>query len=114
MKITLALGSKQEKTQEILLQDILGTGTEYIWKELNKISDISSESTEEILVYNLPNINENENYLIEGRKFNWTKLYGTLSEGEYEFILSDDNSLAVRVTFKISKDGKVVYDTPSF
>ena len=62
----------------------------------------------------MPNISEGENYLIEGRKFNWTKLYGALSEGEYEFILSDDNSLPVMVTFKINKDGKVVYDTPVF
>lgn len=59
--------------------DILGTGAEYIWKELDKVSNISSESTEEPL-NNLPEINEEENYLIEGRKFNWTKLYGTLSE----------------------------------
>lgn len=34
--------------------------------------------------------------------------------GEYEFILSDDNSLTVRVTFKIDKDGKVSYDAPIF
>ena len=59
--------------------DILGTGAEYIWKELDKVSNISSESTEEPL-NNLPEINEEENYLIEGRKFNWIKLYGTLSE----------------------------------
>ena len=59
--------------------DILGTGAEYIWKELDKVSNISSESTEEPL-NNLPEINEEENYLIEGRKFNWTKLYGTLGE----------------------------------
>ena len=58
-----------------------GTGAEYIWKELDKISDISSESTEETLTYNLPNIKEGEDYyLIDGRKFNWTKLYGTLGE----------------------------------
>lgn len=58
-----------------------GTGTEYIWKELDKISDISSESTEETLTYNLPSIKEGEDYyLIDGRKFNWTKLYGTLGE----------------------------------
>ena len=78
------------------------------------MSDISSQDTEEILIYNLANMNENENYLIEGRKFNWTKLYGTLNEGEYEFILSDANSLPVRVTFKISKDGKVTYNEISF
>lgn len=58
-----------------------GTGAEYVWKELDKISDISSESTEETLTYNLPYIKEGEDYyLIDGRKFNWTKLYGTLGE----------------------------------
>lgn len=62
----------------------------------------------------LPDINENEKYLIEWRKFNWTKLYGTLGEGEYEFILSDNNSMAVRVLFKISSDGNLSYDKPSF
>ena len=114
MKIILVLESKQGKILIILLLDIHGTGTEYIWKELDKISDISSESTEETLVYNLPNINGNGNYLIEGRKFNWIKLYGTLSEGEYEFILSDNNSLPIRVTFKINSNGKLSYDKPSF
>ena len=114
MKIILVLENKQEKILKILPLDILGTGTEYIWKEVDRISDISSESTEETLVYNLPNISEEENYFIEGRKSNWTKLYGTLSEGEYEFVLSDDNSLTIRVIFTISSNGKLVYDKPSF
>ena len=34
--------------------------------------------------------------------------------GEYEFVLSDDDSLTVRVTFTISKDGKLTYDPPTF
>lgn len=68
------------KIQKILRLDLLGTGLEYIWQEVNKISDISSESTEENLIYNLPNMNENEKFLVEGRKFNWTKLYGKLNK----------------------------------
>ena len=68
------------KILKILLLDILGTGVNYIWKELNKISNINSENTEEILSYNLPNNNENSNNLVIGRKFNWTKLYGELQE----------------------------------
>lgn len=68
------------KILKILLLDILGTGVNYIWKELNKISNINSEDTEEILSYNLPNNNENSNNLVIGRKFNWTKLYGELQE----------------------------------
>ena len=66
------------KIQKILHLDLLGTGLEYIWQEVNKISDISSESTEENLIYNLSNMNEK--FLVEGRKFNWTKLYGKLNE----------------------------------
>ena len=34
--------------------------------------------------------------------------------GEYEFILSDDNSLAIRVIFSIDADGKLTYDKPTF
>lgn len=68
------------KIQNTLLLAILGTGTEYIWKEVNKISNISSENTEETLAYNLPNMTEKENYLVVGRKFNWTKLYGKLEK----------------------------------
>ena len=95
--------------------DILGTGLEYIWKEVDRISNISSESTEETLIYNLPSISEGEDYFInEARKFDWSKLYGKLSDGEYEFVLSDGNSLAIRVLFTISSDGKLVYDEPIF
>ena len=34
--------------------------------------------------------------------------------GEYEFILTDDKSDTIRVKFKISADGKISYDTPTF
>ena len=34
--------------------------------------------------------------------------------GEYEFILSDDNSLTLRVMFTINADGKLIYDKPTF
>ena len=115
MRIIQVLENRLGKILIIPLLDILGTGTEYIWKEVDKISDISSESTEETLIYNLPSISEGEDYFInEARKFDWSKLYGTLSEGEYEFILSDDNSLTVKVLFTISSDGKLLYDKPSF
>lgn len=48
-----------------------------IYLEINRTSNISSENTE---IYNLPNMNEEENYLVTGRKFDWTKLYGILEE----------------------------------
>lgn len=59
---------------------LFGVGTKYILQELPKISDIPYQDTEEDLVYNLPNMTENENYHIEGRKFNWEKLYGKLEK----------------------------------
>ena len=102
------------KTVVILYQDIHGTGSEYIWQEVNKISDISSESTEETLTYNLPDINENTNYLVEGRKFNWSNLYGSLDEGKYRFVLSDANTQIITILFQIDNNGKISYDEPSF
>lgn len=36
------------------------------------------------------------------------------TNGEYEFILSDDNSLTLRVMFTINADEKLVYDKPIF
>ena len=98
----------------ILYQDIHGTGSEYIWQEVNKISDISSESTEETLTYNLPDINENTNYLVEGRKFNWSNLYGSLDEGKYRFVLSDDNTQIITILFQIDNNGKISHNEPSF
>ncbi len=68
------------KILNIQLLDILGTGSEYLWEELNKISDVSSEDTGEILNYNLPNMHTDENNTIIGRKFDWTSIYGELSE----------------------------------
>ena len=34
--------------------------------------------------------------------------------GEYEFILSDENSLTLRVMFTIDAAGKLVYNEPTF
>lgn len=62
------------------MQDIYGTGTEYFFKEVDKISDISCEDTEETLIYNLPNMNDENKCKVEGRKFDWTRLYGKLGE----------------------------------
>ena len=101
------------KTQILLHQAIHGTEPEYIWQEVNKISDISSENTEETLTYNLPSMNENENYLVEGRKFNWSELYGNLDEGKYRFVLSDDNAQIIRVLFQIDENGEISYEETS-
>lgn len=57
-----------------------GTGVQYVWKELEKISDVSCESTVESLIYNLPYANKDNQYSVIGRKFNWISLYGELKE----------------------------------
>lgn len=59
-----------EKILKILLQVLHGTGTEYIWEETEKISNISSEETGK-------SVANNENKTIE-KEFDWTKLYGEL------------------------------------
>lgn len=69
-----------QRLQAQQLHHIHGTGLEYIWEETEKISNISYEATEEDVIFNMPDVTENENYKVTGRKFNWSKLYGTLGE----------------------------------
>lgn len=97
-----------------LQQDLLGTGLEYIWEEVKRISNISSKDTEETLIYNMPNMAEDKQLTVNSRKFNWSKLYGKLANGEYQFILADDNSSIMTIQFKIDEDGKITYDEPRF
>lgn len=49
-------------------------------EELEKKSDILSKDTEEILVYNMPNMNDNNSDYIVGKKINFEKLYGKLEK----------------------------------
>ena len=86
----------------------------YIWEEVTKISDISCEETKEDLVYNLPNMTENENYKIIGKKFNWEQLYGKLENGKYEFIVSVEDIIFsyIKIRFNIEEDGKITYEEP--
>lgn len=63
-----------------LQQDLLGTGLEYIWEEVKRISNISSKDTEETLIYNMPNMAEDKQMTVNGRKFSWSKLYGKLDK----------------------------------
>lgn len=58
-------------------------------------------------------MNESTNYLVEGRKFNWSELYGNLDEGKYRFVLSDDNAQIIRVLFQIDENGKISYEETS-
>lgn len=69
-----------EKTQKTLLQVLLGTGPEYIWEKVERISNISSKDTEEESIYNMPNMTSGKENSLNGRKFNWEKLYGKLEK----------------------------------
>ena len=80
---------------------------EYISKEVDKISNISCEETEENVVYNLQNIQVGENYKVIGKKFNWEKLYGTLEKGEYGFTYIVNNGFLVNIHFILNDSGEV-------
>ncbi len=58
------------KAQIIQLLQQLGTGLEYSYEDLEKISDISTENTIETI----------ENNQIVEKRIDWTTLYGELGE----------------------------------
>lgn len=96
---------------------IFGTGPKYIFQELEKISNIPCKDTEE-LIYPWPNITECEKYSVNGRKFDWEKLYGKLESGEYVFVLQSDiydmeEDIPIAILFTVNDKGEVSYDTPS-
>ena len=62
------IGEKIGEDTENSTSSYTGTGLEYIWEEVNKISNIQSEETEETLIYNLPNMTEDEHYTVERKK----------------------------------------------
>lgn len=88
----------------------MGTGPEYFWKELDKIPGVLAEDTVEQLSYNLPNMDENTKYNVYGKKFNWSQLYGELTEGEYEFLLQSEIYIKIKLT--VSADGEITADKP--
>lgn len=97
-----------EKTQNILLLDLAGTGFEYDWNEVPKLSNIAKESTVTRLA------GSNKNTL--KREFNWSNLYGELTQGEYRFVI-ESSSIAMSVIegeFTIHEDGNITYSEPSF
>lgn len=97
-----------EKTQNILLLDLVGTGFEYDWDEVPKLSNIAKESTVTRLA------GSNKNTL--KREFNWNNLYGELTQGEYQFVIEKSSiaTFAIEVRFTIHEDGNITYSEPSF
>lgn len=84
----------------------IGAGSEYINKEINKISSISSEDTQEMRT-----VSDN---CVE-KKFNFGSLYGKLDIGKYTFILADtEDSIGIIVNFSIDENGEISYNEPEF
>ena len=72
---------------------------------MEKISDISSESTVEEVT--------NQSSKIIEKVCDWTQLYGELEEGEYEFVSSTEDDFSIRIKFTINADGKLSYNQPT-
>ncbi len=105
------VGEKVGEDTENSIAGFTGTGSEYIWEEVQKVSNITSQDTAESYVYNLPNIVEGEHYVAQGWKLDYSKLYGKLSEGKYYFYLEAE-SFGIKIDFTVDKDGKVNYSEP--
>ena len=57
---------------------------------------------------------EDNHYTVIGWKINFSKLYGELSEGEYDFARTSEDGFSIRVKFVVDKEGKVSYSEPRF
>lgn len=95
------VGQKIGEDTENSTSGYTGTGTEYVWKELNKNTNIKIEETIEDVVYNLPN-QINNNATIIGKKINWEKLYGELSDGKYQLIFSNSGTHPIIIQFTVN------------
>lgn len=98
------IGYKVGEDTEYSTSGYVAPAPEYIWEEVNKISDISCEDTEDI--------KRNTSKELIDRKFDWTQLYGNLESGKYKFYLIDDDCLGITVEFSIDENGKVTYNEP--
>lgn len=98
------VGYKIGEATETSTAGFTGTGAEYIWEEIDKISDISCEDTEEI--------KRNTSKALIDRKFNWKELYGKLERGEYKFNLFNEDCLGITIEFAIDEDGNISYNEP--
>lgn len=59
----------------------MGSGMEYTWKELPKISKLPSKDTvEEVIIDKLENISEDDRKSVMGIRADWVKIYGELEE----------------------------------
>lgn len=98
------VGYKIGEDTETSTAGFTGTGAEYIWEEIDKISDILYEDTEDI--------KSNTSKELIDRKFDWTQLYGNLESGKYKFYLIDEDCLGITIEFAIDENGNISYNEP--
>ena len=93
-----------KKLLKLLLLHIFGPGVEYIFKDMEKVSDISNEDT-----VNIENISEDT----IKETLDWTEVYGELEYGKYQVSLSDSNlELGINISFSIDESGIISYNEP--
>lgn len=100
------VGEKVGEDTENSTSGYTGTGTEYIWEELEKNVGADIKSTIEYLKYNLPNIDSENSYIIIGKKIDWTPVYGELEDGKYRIIFTNlstyTNAFRIQVEFSVN------------
>lgn len=98
------VGQKIGEATETSTAGYTGTGFPYIWEELEKLADVSNEET---ISKSMINVNNAQKKTFE---FNFEKLYGSLENGKYYFILLGDNN-SIRIDFEIN-DNEVICEEP--
>ena len=79
-----------------------GTGSEYLWDEVEKNSDTEIEDTIEDVIYNLQNQTEEDNYHVIGKKIDWSNIYGELDNGNYRLVFSNNVTSSIIIEFSIN------------
>lgn len=99
------VGEKIGEDTENSTAGYTGTGTEYIWEELEKDEDTDIKETIEELRYNLPNMDSEFAYIIVGKKIDWTPVYGELEDGKYRIIFTNlgayTNTFRIQIEFSV-------------
>ncbi len=98
------VGYKTEAT-ETSTSAYIAPSPKYVFKDLEKISDIDTKDTVET--------NKLSDECIE-KRIDWTPVYGNLEPGKYEFKLTNgSDSTDIFLLFTIDENGDIVYDEPT-
>lgn len=101
------VGEKIGEDTENSTSGYTGTGTEYIWEELQKDENIDVKETIEELRYNLPNMDSEFAYIILGKKIDWTPMYGELEDGKYRIVFTSlgayTNTFRIQIEISVNE-----------